>query len=448
MALRWLDTAWSVLASRWAVAIVLGGWALLLLVCSWVPQAGPPSVAEGTAVARWLAAVEADRPAVGELLDRLGLVRAWGGWVVRALQGFTAGWLALLGAGEMLGWLAPASRQSTVGSMDAPWDDAQREAVDVAHVEGWQLLRADEETVVMRARTLDAWWRRALVRGLWVALLLVAAAWWLGQTAPYQHLTIPLALGSEAHVERWGIASVQLKRLQFRTGPDGTPRDLAADLAFLLTDGTMQRMRLIPGRVTSLRDTAVRAVGIGPVLRLTARSLTGQAATLSSMSGTEAEAEVLRVRLGGVNQEHLVALDQGKATLRLVEGATGLPSPWAVLGELLDGYTGRSLGREPIQPPDTVSLGNYVATFAPEYYLEVQLAPRVQGIGRVAAAIGVIALGVALVSLAARWRWRPESAVVVLSPADTGSRCVCLASASWGPELVERLGCQSGEGGD
>ncbi|MGC9360537.1 MAG: hypothetical protein ACP5G7_09225, partial [Anaerolineae bacterium] len=370
MSPRWLDAAWYVLASRWAIVIVLGIWILLLLVCAWVPQKSPVIGAEGQPVTRWLAAVRAERPAIGRLLDELGLVRVWDGWVVRVLQGFTAGWLALLAAGEMLGWLAPASRHVTVRPIEMAWDEARQRAVEVAHAKGWKLLRADEDVVVIHACKLDAWWRRGLVRALWAALLLLAVAWWIGEAAAYQRLTIPLALGNETRVERWGIASMQLKRLQFRPRPDGTPSDLAGELAILLSDGTVQRARVIPCQVTRVGDVVIHVVGTGPVLRLSARFSGGEPVSLASMSGTGAGADVLRVRLGGVNQEHLVAVDEGRGTLRLVEGATALPGPWAVLVELLDGYTGTSFGREAMQPPGTAAFDDYVVTFAPEYYLE------------------------------------------------------------------------------
>ncbi|MGC9359675.1 MAG: hypothetical protein ACP5G7_04760, partial [Anaerolineae bacterium] len=88
----------------------------------------------------------------------------------------------------------------------------------------------------------------------------------------------------------------------------------------------------------------------------------------------------------------------------------------------------------------------YVATFAPEYYLEVQLAPHVQATRRVADVAGVTALVVTLISLVARWRWHPESAAMVLSSAGPRSRCAFLALPEWESELAAKLGCQSSEG--
>jgi len=442
---RWLDDVWRAFASRWAISAVLGAWVVVLLVCAWVPQEGMVAGSEGRTVARWMVKLQADRPALGNLVDRLGLVRVWGGWVVRILQGFTAGWLALLGVGEMLGWLAPGARNLTERHLEANWDEALRQAERVANAEGWRLARTDDDVIVIHARKLKSAWRRALVGGLWLALLLLAVATWVTVATPGQRMAIPLVLGSEAQVGRWGIDAVRLERLEFRPRSDGAPRDLAGDVAVSLNRGATQEVRVVPGRITRLGEAVARVVGVGPVLRVTARSLAGGTASLAPMSGIEAKADVLRVRLGGINQEHLIALDDGRATLRLVEGATSLSGGWAVLGELLDGYTGASLGREALQPPDTMAYGDYEVALAPEFYLQLQIAPRLEPISRAANVACIIAVVLALVSLIARWRWHPESAVLVLSPAGSGSRCAFLASPAWEAELASKLGCEGSE---
>jgi hypothetical protein len=441
---HWLDTAWYALASRWAIVTVLGAWLVLFLVCAWVPQENPVAGTGRLTAVRWLAAVQADRLAMDRLLDQLGLLRVWDGWVVRVLQGLTAAWLALLAVGDASGWLVAASQSVTVRPMDMGWDEARQHAVNGARTEGWRVLRSDDDVIVMRACKLDGW-RCGLTRALWAALLLFLLAWRTPEVAPQEGLTIPLAFGERAHVGWSGIEAVRLERLQFRLRPDGTPSDLAGDLAVLLSDGVSHRVRITPGRAARLGDTAVRVVGTGPVLRLSAHSSTGEPAGLASMSGTEAAADVLRVRLGGVNQEHLVAMDQGKATLRLVEGATGLPNPWAVLTELLDGYTGASLGRQAMQPPGTAVFDGYVVTLASEYYVEIQLVPGLQPIRRLTDVIAVMALVVALLSLGARWRWHPENAAIVISRAGSQSRCAFLALPAWGSELAGKLGCEGSE---
>lgn len=441
----WVDSIWRVAASRWAAVALLGAWMLLLLICALVPQEGVVLAGDGWGATRWVAALQARHPLLGGVAGGLGLARIWQGWAVRALQGLTVAWLVLRWAGELLGWLGPEERVSHERRSETDWETTVRETERVAVAEGWRLVRLDEDVAVVWAIHPAALWRRALVSLVWVALLMMAGATWVAVVTPERGVKLALALGEETRVGRWGIGDLRLDRLRFWPRPDGTTQGLAGDLSVSLQDGGAHEVQVAAGWATKLSEAVLRVVAVGPALRVEARSPGGEAASLSPMAGAEEARSVLRVQLGGIDQEHLMALEEGQAVLRLVEGVTSLSGEWAVLAELLDGRTGELMAREALQAPGVITGGGWEVELRPEFYVRLSVASRAQPIARAADVVRIMGLALACIGLAARWRWRPRAAALVLSPAGQGSRCVLLTSRYWQDDLIAKLAWDGGE---
>jgi len=429
----WVDRVWVLITSRWAWLLGVC-WLLVMVMAALVPQEGGGWTAYGSRVGRWLARTQGGASSLGAGVAALGLATIWHTWTVRALQGLTVAWLLLRGLGDLCRWPVARERAHREVELESDWPATQDRARRLAGGDGWRLTSADGELAVLQRVRPSFAWARALTVLVWLGLLCLVCAIWSASLVTVGGVQVPLAVGDQARIGRWGVQQVRLDRLVLQTGADGTVRSLTGELSAISLLGEEQSIRLANGHATALDGALLRVVAVGPVARLSVATLDGDAVTLAPMAGGTAGPHV-RLQLGGLSQEHLVAVDDGRAAMRLLEGALAEGDDWALLVELLDGQTGELVARHEVHPPDQILAGDWLIDLAPEYFLRLYVGPRARLLTlltRWAWIAGAVLVGVGLL---ARRRWGPESAVVVLGPGGHGSRCELIAS----PRGVEQL---------
>ena len=433
----WVDRVWLVATAWWAWLPLGAGWLLLLLVALAEPDIAP-WLANATPIGALLRTLRVDESASRVAFGALASASAWRGWAVRALYALTAAWLLFRLLGEIWGWPWADERCYRELLLEQDWSATRDAAKRLASRPGWRVAGGDEDSITLRTWRPWAGRRRALAALVWVGGLLIVAGIWAGSLVVSEGMQTALAVGEYATVGRWGVQRLWLDRLTLQLSSSGTIKLLDGELGAITGDGEERSVRVTNGRVATLDGASLFVAGVGPAINVSASSLKDESLALAPMAGG-ARGELVRVRLGGVSQEHLVAVDDGRAVLRLLEGAVAGGDGWALLLEVLDGATGELVARHEIHPPDQVIVGDWLFEIAREYFLRLSVGPNQRFLlffTRWAPVMGVLLV---IVGGLARRRWSPQASVAVLGPMGSASRAEIFSSLDGQAGLIDQL---------
>ncbi len=433
----WVDRLWLVATAWWAWLPLGAGWLLLLLAALARPDIAP-WLANATPLGWWLRTLKVDESASRAVVAALGSAPAWQGWAVRALYALTTAWLLFRLLGEIWGWPRAQERWRRELRLEQDWPTTRDAAERLASLPGWRMAGGDEGSITLRAWRPWAGPRRALAASVWVGLLLVVAGAWAGSLAATGGMQTALAVGEYATVGRWGVQRLWLDRLTLQLSASGTVKLLEGELGAIAGNGEERSVRVTKGRAATLDGASLSVVGVGPAINVSASTLDGESLALASMAGGDA-GELVRVRLGGLSQEHLVAVDDGRAVLRLLEGAVAEGDGWALLLEVLDGTTGELVARHEIHPPDQVIVGDWLLEIGREYFLRLSVGPYQPFLSFLSRWAPVLGALLVVVGGLARRRWSPQAGVAVLGPMGPASRAEIISSLDGQAWLIDQL---------
>ncbi len=367
---RWLE---SPLVLRTILALLLA----LALLAGVFPQTEPQA---GMDEARWRLEARARWGRAFDIAETIGALDVYDSAPFRLL-------LAALGLVSLVRltslwaprWSLPPRRGLVARSAArSGGDDEARRPEDAVRAEGLHLTPLGARDGLRFAAITDTPSRHALAGLLFLGVVLLLVAGFVGGRWSWEGASVALALGEETVLEPATDLRARLDLLEVRGSGAPTQR-LVADLSLRQdgagTDAAQTTARVSAGQPATVGGLRLYMVGQGPVVRVEAEAAGGERLRLTWLGGPATTAETVRVRFAAVEHEQIVALTGADRLLEMVYYSSlpgeGIDEP-VVHAVLRDASGGEILAEEFLTSDGVLDDGRVQVRLAAEYFVRVR----------------------------------------------------------------------------